>query len=183
MFLLDLHFHNVAGMLDNLGNKGLVPSSDLTRDPLGKIREAAIHPVLPENTDSVTEWCEIRLDHAESAVDGPENEEDGKKMVSIPESFEIRPSGFLHGSKRDGHQRGQHDVSTPSRASQQVGGNKYQDALASHWISSQLDGCQTYVVIELRSDFRIQHEDLNSYERLIKTKLTTSLYEYELAFF
>jgi hypothetical protein len=78
VLLLYLHLHNIAGMLNDLRNVRLVSSSDLAGDSLQQVDEASIHPVFPENTDSITEGCKIRLNHTEGSVDGPEDEEDYK---------------------------------------------------------------------------------------------------------
>lgn len=75
VLFLDLDLAHVAGMLNDLRNVRLVPSSHFTCDTLSQVRKSSIHPVLPEDTDAVTEWRKVWLDHAEGAVDGPEDEE------------------------------------------------------------------------------------------------------------
>ncbi|KAJ3560813.1 hypothetical protein NPX13_g9178 [Xylaria arbuscula] len=84
-------------------------ATHLAGDPLGKINKAAVHPVLPEDADGRgahrdAEGRRIRLDHAEGAVDGPEEEED------------------------DEHVGDEHDVSRPSGARGQVGGQEAVEA-------------------------------------------------------
>jgi hypothetical protein len=69
VLLLDLNLTNVARVLDDLGDVRLVASSDLTRDTLSQVRESTVHPVLPEDTDTIAERCKIRLDHAKGSMD------------------------------------------------------------------------------------------------------------------
>jgi hypothetical protein len=97
MLLFDLNLADVAGMLNNLGNVRLVPSSNFTRDTLSEIRESTIHPVLPKNTDTVAEGRKVRRDHAESAVDGPEQEKNDEEVVHVPEALEVVATRFLCG--------------------------------------------------------------------------------------
>lgn len=116
MFFLDLHFHHIAWVLDDLGDIRLVSSSDLAGNPLSQIRKSSIHPVLPEDTDTVAERRKIGFDHAESTMDGPEYEEDDEKMMRVPESLELGSSrlfGCRHCHCREGNQ---HNVSGPSGA-------------------------------------------------------------------
>lgn len=89
-------------MLDNLGNVCLVSATDFTGSTLGKISEPTVHPVLPEDTDTVTEGREVRLDHAEGTVNGPEDEEYNEQVMSVPESFELSPSRLLGCSDNHG---------------------------------------------------------------------------------
>ena len=79
--LLDLDLAHVARVLDDLGNVRLVSAADLASDAFGEVGEAAVHPVLPEDADGLgaergAEWGEVGLNHAEGAVDRPEEEKD-----------------------------------------------------------------------------------------------------------
>lgn len=108
ILLLDLNLTDVTGMLNNLGNVGLVLSSNLSRNSLHQINVTSIHPVLPEDSNgtgsqSNTVWCEIWLNHAEGSVDRPEDEENDEQMMRIPETFKIGAAIFLIGS--NGHGR------------------------------------------------------------------------------
>lgn len=87
---------DIAGMLDDLANECLVSASYFAEDALDEIDESAIYPPLVENAYSGTEWWAVRLDHAECAMNGPENEEYYEEMVQVPESFEIRTTRFLN---------------------------------------------------------------------------------------
>jgi hypothetical protein len=124
VLLLDLDFAHIAGMLNDLGNVRLVPSTDLARDALSQVCESTIHPVLPEDTNAVAVWRKIGLDHAESAMDGPEDEEDNEEMVRVPEALKVCPSRLLCCCQRNRHQCEEHDVSTPAGACCKVGKNK-----------------------------------------------------------
>lgn len=51
VFFLDLNLAYHAGMLDNLGDIGLVFSTDFSCDSLHEVYVSSIHPVLPENSN------------------------------------------------------------------------------------------------------------------------------------
>ena len=76
MLFLDLNFADVARVLNDFGNVRLVSAPNFTSDTLSKVSEPTVHPVLPENTDTIAEWRKIGLDHAEGSVDRPKNKED-----------------------------------------------------------------------------------------------------------
>lgn len=124
VLLLDLNFANVAGVLDDLGDIRLVSSSYFTGNSLGQVRKSTIHPVLPEDTDTVAEGRKVGLNHAEGSVDGPEDEEDDEQMVHVPETFEVGATSLLRSRDSDRHERSQHNVTTPSRSSCKVGKDK-----------------------------------------------------------
>lgn len=124
MFLLDLNLTDVAWMLNDLGNVRLVCASDLTSDSLRKISESTVHPVLPENTDTIAEGRKVGLDHAKRSMDGPENEEDDEQMMHVPKAFEVGTSSFLSSCERHRIQCDEHDISTPSRTCSKIGENK-----------------------------------------------------------
>ncbi len=126
IFLLDLNFAHVAGMLNHLGDVRLVLSSDLSCDSFGQVDISTIHPVLPEYTngtgsDANAVGSEVGLDHAESPVDGPEQEEDDEHVVSIPEPLEVGTAHLLHRSNHHAHESDQHDISRPAGARDEVG--------------------------------------------------------------
>jgi len=76
VLLLDLNFADIAGMLNDFRYVCLVSSSNFAGNALAKVRESTIHPVLPEDTDSIAEGRKIGFDHTEGAVNGPKDEED-----------------------------------------------------------------------------------------------------------
>jgi hypothetical protein len=76
VFLLDLHFADVARVLNDLGDICLVSPTYFSRDTLGQICKAAVHPVLPEDTDAIAERRKVGRNHTEGSVNGPEDEED-----------------------------------------------------------------------------------------------------------
>lgn len=126
MLLLDLNFADVAGVLNDLGDVSFVTSTNFSGDAFGQIAETSIHPVLPEHTNSGgtntgTKRCNIRLNHAERTMDRPEEKEDDKHVVCIPESFVVGSSGFLHRGDNHTHQCNEHDIASPSRARDKVG--------------------------------------------------------------
>ncbi len=121
VLLLDLDLADVAGMLNDLGNVGFVSSTDLTSDTLGQVGESTPHPVLPEDTDTSAEGRKVRLDHAESSVNGPEDEEDDEEMMGIPEALKVGTTSILHGGDGNSHQSDKHDVSTPAGTSGKIG--------------------------------------------------------------
>lgn len=114
VLFLDLNLDDIARMLDDFRNKSFMSSSHLSSNPLGQIKECSVHPVLPENSDSSTERSEVRLDHAESSVNRPKYEEYNEEVVSVPKSFEVRPSWLFHRRKYHGHQSKEHHISSPS---------------------------------------------------------------------
>ena len=108
-------------MLDNLGNIRLVSSSYFTCNTFGQVRKSTVHPVLPEDTDAVAEGRKVRRDHAEGAVDRPEEEEDDEEVVGVPKALEVLSTCLLRRCERDRHQCNQHNVATPARTSSEVG--------------------------------------------------------------
>jgi hypothetical protein len=121
VLLLDLDLANVAGMLNNLRDVRLVSSSNLAGDTLSQVRESTVHPVLPEDTNAVAERRKVGRDHAEGAVDRPEEEEDNEKVMGVPEALKVLPACLLRRCERNRHQSNQHNVAAPSRAGSKVG--------------------------------------------------------------
>lgn len=126
MLFLDLDLTDVAGVLDDLGDVRLVLAADLSGDPLGEVDEATVHPVLPKDTnsrraDGDAEGGEVRLDHAESAVDGPENKEDDEQVVRVPEALEIGAARLFDRGGYHGHECSEHHVAGPARSCNKVG--------------------------------------------------------------
>jgi hypothetical protein len=101
VLLLDLNLANVAGVLNDLGDVCLVSSTDLTRNTLTEVCESTVHPVLPEDTDTIAKGRKVGLDHAEGTVDGPEDEEDDEEVVSVPEALKVGSSRLLCGCECD----------------------------------------------------------------------------------
>lgn len=99
-------------------------STYFTCDALAEIRESSVHPVLPKDTDAIAERRKVGLDHAESSVDGPEDEKDDEEVVRVPEALEVCTSRFLCRRECDRHECHQHNISTPARASRKVGQNE-----------------------------------------------------------
>lgn len=103
-------------MLNDLGDVGDVARANFTEDTLIDPNHSANKPVPligalatdqkytfriyshPENADCVerTERRAVWLDHAEHAMELPVDEEDDKKVVGIPETFEISTASLLH---------------------------------------------------------------------------------------
>jgi hypothetical protein len=54
------------------------------------------------------------LDHAESTVDGPKEEEKDEHVVGVPETFIVGPARFLDRSHDHAHQSKQHHVAGPA---------------------------------------------------------------------
>lgn len=121
MLLLDLNFADVARMLDHLRDESCVASSYLTGNSFGKIDKASNHPVLVKHTNAIAVWFPVVLDHAELAMNGPEDEEDDKEVVSVPESLEVCSAWFLNRCHNHCHESSEHDIAGPSRTSDQVG--------------------------------------------------------------
>lgn len=107
-------------MLDHLRNECRMSSPYLPQDSLEQVEEASIHPELPEHTNARAEGCSVRFDHAESAVNGPEDKENCEQMMGVPESLKIRASSFLEGCEKHGHEGEEHDISGPARASLEI---------------------------------------------------------------
>jgi hypothetical protein len=121
VLFLDLNFADVARMLNDLGNIRLVSSSDLTRNTLGQVRESTVHPVLPEDTDTVAEGRKVGRDHAEGSMNRPEEEENNEEMMGVPEAFEVCATRLLRSCQCNSHQREQHNITAPAGASSKVG--------------------------------------------------------------
>ena len=133
VFLLDLDLAHVGRVLDDLGDVRLVLAADLAGDALGEIGEAAVHPVLPEHADGLgadadAEGRKVRLDHAEGAVDRPEEEEDDEHVVRVPEALVVCAARLLDRGDHHARQRDQHDVASPTRAGDEVGQKPAVDA-------------------------------------------------------
>lgn len=116
-------------MLDDLGDVRLVSAADLAGDAFGQVDEAAVYPVLPEDADGGgadgdAEGRRVGLDHAEGAVDGPEDEEDDEHVVRVPEALVVGAPRLLDRRQHHAHERHEHDVAAPPGPGRQVGGEK-----------------------------------------------------------
>lgn len=131
MLLLHLDLANVAGVLNNLCDVCPVAAAHLTSNTLSQVDEAAVHPVLPEDSNgrgsnAGAEGSDVWLDHAESSMNRPEEEEHDEHVVGVPESLKVRSSRLLHGGENHAHQRNEHDIARPSWPRHKVG---YQPAV------------------------------------------------------
>lgn len=120
-------------MLDDLGDVRLVSSADLARDALGQVDKAAVYPVLPEDAyggraDGDAEGRRVGLDHAEGAVDGPEDKEHDEHVVRVPEALVVGAPRLLDRRQHHAHERHEHDVPAPPGTRRQVGGEKSVEA-------------------------------------------------------
>lgn len=120
-FLVNLNFNHVAWMLYDLRHERLVSSSDLSKNALEEVHKAAIHPVFPEDAGAEAERCGVGLDHAESAMNRPEEEEDDEEVMDAPETLVVCPPRLVDRGEKHGHEGEEHDVARPARASHEVG--------------------------------------------------------------
>ena len=95
MLLLDLYFDDVRWMLNDFADVGLVATTNLPHDTFCQVDKTTPHPVLIEDTSTETEWSVVSLDHAESSVDRPEDEEDDKEVMGVPESLVVFTARLL----------------------------------------------------------------------------------------
>jgi len=103
VLFLDLYLDDIARMLNNFCDHGLVPSSHFSQNALNQIHETAIHPELPENADAAAEGCAIGFDHAECPVDAPEGKEDDEEVMDGPEALVVGTAGLLDGGEEHRH--------------------------------------------------------------------------------
>lgn len=90
VLLLHLDLDDITWVLDDLGDVCLVPPTDLSSNSFQQVNKATIHPVLPKHASAGTERRGVRFDHAERAMDRPEDKKDDKEMMSVPKAFKIR---------------------------------------------------------------------------------------------
>lgn len=128
MLLLDLDLAHVAGMLDDLGHESLVPASNFSCDSLGQVEETTVHPVFPKHTGTGAEWRKVLRNHAEFTVDGPENKENDKEMVAVPEALEVGSSLLLNGSPHHPAEGDEHDISRPAGSGDEVSEDESHEA-------------------------------------------------------
>lgn len=121
MLFLNLNFADIAWVLNNLRDVRLVATSYLSCNTLRKIGEASHKPVLVENADTKAVGSTVVLDHAELAVDGPEDKEDDEHVVGVPETLVVGSAWLFDGGEDHSHKRNQHEVSRPARSSDEVG--------------------------------------------------------------
>lgn len=162
MLLLDLNLADVAGMLNDLGNVGLVSATNFTSDALAEVGKSTVHPVLPEHTDAVAKGRKVGLDHAEGAVNGPEDEEDDEQVVGVPEALKVRTPRLLRSCECDRHQSHEHDISTPARASREVGQD---EAHESEVVTSSESG----KVVPMRNGVDPGEEDDGPRDQLVES--------------
>lgn len=77
----------------------------------------------PEDTNGVerTIWWPVRLDHAEHAMELPEQEEHNEQVVRVPEHFKASTAPLLHREKHHHSQTRSHRPSGGTGASGEVG--------------------------------------------------------------
>lgn len=113
-------------------------SPDLSHQPLEKIDSSTPNEVQVEGTITEIVWLGVRRNHTPDTVQCPEEEEDNKQMVRVPESFIVRPAGLLNGSKHHGHESNRDDPSCPGRAQKETNVKEAPETHAT--LGSQL-GC------------------------------------------
>lgn len=120
MLLLHLDLDYIAWMLNDFGYEGLVSSTNFSCNPLQQVNKAAVHPVLPEDTGPGTKRCSVSLDHAKCSMHRPENEEDDKQVMRVPEALEVLSLDLLDRCRSYEHQGCEHHIARPARTSQNV---------------------------------------------------------------
>jgi len=109
--------------------------SHFTQNTLINPNKPTHNPVAPEDTNGVerAERRPIGLNHAEHAVELPENEEGDEEVVSVPELLEstiLCPATFLY---RKVHHRAEtrpHEPTSDEGTDDEVGGDEEDDALS-----------------------------------------------------
>ena len=118
---LDLNFHHLAGMLDDLGDESDLTTTNLTHDTFDQVDDGTIDPELPEESSTVAEGWAVRLDHTEGTVHRPEDEEGDEEMMGGSKALVVALTGSLHGGPDHDGQDREHDISRPSGAGDEVG--------------------------------------------------------------
>ena len=151
LLLLDLEFHDLGRVLNDLGDVRPVARSDFTKDAFINPDDTTNKPVAlviyslakrcvenefgayPEDTDRVegAVWRSVRFDHAEHAVKLPAYEEDDKEVVRVPEPLKVGATPLLHGKVYHGEQADGHDPPGYTWASRKVCCQESNDALTS----------------------------------------------------
>ena len=121
VLLLDLDLDDVRGVLDNLADEGLVLSAHLTPPAFAEVEDSAKHPELPEHADTIAKRFTVGFDHAEGAVEGPEEEEDQEQVVRVPEPLEVGLFRLFEGRAGHGREADEHDIAGPAWAGHKVG--------------------------------------------------------------
>ena len=52
---LDLNFHHLARMLDDLGDESDATTADLTHETFDQVDDGTVDPELPEDSDTIAE--------------------------------------------------------------------------------------------------------------------------------
>lgn len=149
LLLLDLEFHDLGRVLDDLGDVGPVAGSDFTKDTLINPDNTTNKPVAlefyalakqnienklgayPEDTDLVKgaiRWP-VRLDHTEHAVKLPADEKDDEEVVRVPEPLKVCATPLLEGKEDHGKQAGGHDPPSSTWTSGKVRCQESNDTL------------------------------------------------------
>jgi len=132
LFLLDLDFHNVRRVLDDLVDMGAVTRANFAKDALENPDNATNEPVAPEDTDGVggTVGGPVGLDHAEHAMELPVDEEHDEEVVGVPEPLKVSAPSLLHGEPHHDTECCGHDPSRQTWAGDEVCSHKGPDPLA-----------------------------------------------------
>ena len=136
-------------------------SPDFTRDTLSEVRKSTVHPVLPEDTDTVAERRKVGLNHAKGSVDGPEDEEDNEEVVHVPEAFKVCATSLFRCRECDGHQTDQHDITTPTGTSSKVGEDEAHE-------SEVVDGREPGKIVPMGNGVDPGEEDNGPSDKLVK---------------
>ena len=154
LLLLDLQFHHIRGVLNNLVNVGPVTRADFPKDTLEDPNDTADEPVTlrafrivsshvhiaqervqthPEDTNRVVRAVRrpVRLDHAEHTVELPVDEEHDEEVVGVPEPLKVGAATLLDGKPNHDTERSSHDPAGNTGAGDEVCGEEGDDHLAS----------------------------------------------------
>lgn len=120
VLFLDLDFHDVRRMLDDLGDVRFVVAANFAHDPFSEVTEAAGHPVLPESAVSKAKGFVVCGNHAEGSVNRPEDKEDDEQVVDVPKPLIIGSSRLFDGGKVHGHDGDGQDIPGPAGTCQKI---------------------------------------------------------------
>lgn len=158
LLLLNLDFHDLGRMLNDLRDVSPVTRADFTKDTLVDPDNSSDKPVTllvtnkedegdvrshsqfsweelvayPEDTNSVKRavWRPVRLDHAEHSMKLPVDEEYDEQMVRIPEAFEVSTTTLLNREPNHDAKSNRHNPSRRTRAGREVRRKEGDDALS-----------------------------------------------------
>ncbi len=100
--LLEMHLDHITRMLNYLRYGRAISPIPFPHDSFGQVCDCSAEPVLPKDTKSYTRRRPVCLDHAERAMNGPQNEEQNKEVMYGPKNLEIRSAeAFQRGHSND----------------------------------------------------------------------------------